>query len=104
MLASGRCCARGGRIMRRWLAVVLGAVVTAGGLAADDKKELEKFQGHWEIVSSEKDGKKQTALLTREIKGNKYTLKNKDKVTGTGTFKIDPSASPKAIDITREGD
>src|SRR4051812_49311423 len=90
--------------MKRWLTVTLAVgLLTAGVAGGDSKKDLEKFQGTWELSSSEKDGKKLATGTTRVIKGNKYTLKNKDKEIGTGTFKLDASASPRAIDVTRTG-
>lgn len=79
--------------------VVVGLV--SAREAAD--KELDKFQGKWELTSSEKDGKKQSAEMTRTVTGSSYTMTVKGKEAGKGTIKVDASASPKAIDIVREG-
>jgi uncharacterized protein (TIGR03067 family) len=73
---------------------------------ADDKVELEtkKFQGNWTIESSEFGGQKlPSELLTPFIvvyEGEKHTVKNGDQVIQVGTQKIDPSKTPKTIDVT----
>lgn len=77
-------------------------------LGADDKAEIEKetkkFQGNWTIESSEAGGQKIPAEQLKEFlviyEGDKHTLKFGDKVFQTGTHKLDPSKSPKAIDMT----
>jgi uncharacterized protein (TIGR03067 family) len=78
------------------------------GALADDEADLEieirKFQGTWTIESSETGGMMLPAdqlkgfILTYE--GDKHTVKNGDQVIQVGTQKIDPSKSPKAIDVT----
>src|SRR5262245_687503 len=81
---------------------------TASGIRADDKadieKELKKFQGAWTLESSETGGQKIPAdQLKRFIvtfDGDKHILKNGDDVIQVGTQKIDPSKSPKTIDVT----
>jgi uncharacterized protein (TIGR03067 family) len=78
------------------------------GAPADDKadlgKEVRKFQGTWTIESSETGGK---AIPPGELKGlivifegDKHTVKRGDEVIQVGTQKLDPSESPKAIDVT----
>jgi uncharacterized protein (TIGR03067 family) len=84
------------------------AALGGSGSLADDKadleKEVKKFQGAWTIESSVTGGKELTAdelkgfILTFE--GNKHTLKKGDDVFQVGTQKIDPSKSPKTIDVT----
>jgi uncharacterized protein (TIGR03067 family) len=78
------------------------------GTLADDKadleKEVRKFQGTWTIESSETGGQKIPAddlkgfIVTFD--GDKHTVKNGDKVIQVGTQKLDPSKSPKTIDVT----
>ena len=78
------------------------------GALADDKpdleKEVRKFQGTWTIESSVTGGKElppgdlKGFLLIYE--GDKHTLKHRDQVFQVGTQKIDPSKSPKTIDVT----
>lgn len=93
--------------------MVLGVALTFGafGLAADDKKADDKkaVQGVWMYESMEWNGKKvdaeQISMTTSTFDGDKYTVKIGDKVTASGTFKIDPTKSPKTVDVTiTEGD
>lgn len=98
--------------MRFWLLSLFcaaGFAVSGGpGAAADDKadleKEVKKFQGAWTFESSEAGGKK---LAASELKGfilifegDKHTVKKGDDVIQVGTQKLDPSKSPKTIDVT----
>ncbi len=87
----------------------LGLVVSGGaGTRADDKaeaeKELKKFQGVWTFESVEAGGKKAPADdlkgLTLTFAGDKYTVRKGGEVIQVGTQKLDPSKSPKAIDVT----
>ena len=75
------------------------------------KKDKEALQGAWRIVSSETGGKDQTEEFKDHLlvfEGNTFALKKGDEVGLKGTFKLDPSKKPSAIDITitagREGD
>ncbi len=75
------------------------------------KSELERFQGSWSAVSVQNvDGTQMSAADLKEtqliVKGDRFTLKVKQS-TITGTFSIEPSQSPKAIDVildTKEGE
>jgi uncharacterized protein (TIGR03067 family) len=91
----------------RFCVVSLICAVACTALA-DDKAEVEKeankFQGTWTIESSVSDGQ---ALPAESLKGlvvifegDKHTVKNGDEVIQVGTQKIDPSKSPKTIDVT----
>ena len=81
---------------------------TASGGRADEKpdvaKELKKFQGTWTFESSESGGQKLPADQLKDLvltfDGAKHTVKNGSEVIQTGTQTIDPSKSPKAIDVT----
>ena len=86
-------------------------VLTAsGGTAAraDDKadveKELKKLQGTWTFESVEVGGKEAPAAdfkgMTVTFEGGKFTVKNGDEVIQVGTVKLDPSKSPKTVDLT----
>jgi uncharacterized protein (TIGR03067 family) len=88
-------------------AVGFAASGGAGALAddkADVEKELKKFQGTWTIESSVTGGVEIPAdqlkgfIVTFE--GAKHTLKFGDQVFQVGTQKMDPSKSPKTIDVT----
>src|SRR5262245_6981370 len=78
----------------------------------DAKKDREALQGTWKIVASETGGKDQTEEAKDHLlvfEGDTFALKKGDEVGLKGTFKLDPSKKPTAIDITiteggREGD
>jgi uncharacterized protein (TIGR03067 family) len=65
--------------------------------------ELKRFEAKWRFVAIEIDGRKVPEEAFKEdslvLKGKKYTMTVHGKAT-TGAFKIDPTATPKAIDIT----
>lgn len=92
----------------RWACVAAGLVVAAA-VAADDKpkgdakKDLEPFQGTWQVVSLETDGKavpeEHTKGLTLVVTGNERVLKQDGEVKSKAMFKVDPAKKPKAIDI-----
>src|SRR5262245_36761204 len=98
--------------MRTSLLALFCAVgfTASGGSAsrADDKadleKEIKKFQGTWTIESSVTGGMEIRADLLKGLiviyEGDKRTVKSGDKVIQVGTQKIDPSKSPKTIDVT----
>jgi uncharacterized protein (TIGR03067 family) len=71
---------------------------------ADVEKELKKFQGTWTFTSVETGGKEEPAAefkgMTVTFQGDKYTVKKGDEVIQVGTQKLDPSRSPKALDVT----
>jgi uncharacterized protein (TIGR03067 family) len=82
------------------LTVVL---IAAGTAPADDaKKDEEKMQGTWTVVSMEWSGNKESAEDVKEmkvtVKDNSITISNgrRDETT---TFKLDPSKTPKAFDF-----
>jgi uncharacterized protein (TIGR03067 family) len=88
------------------LAVLLGAGVLADEKKADKeevaKKDWKLLNGTWEAVRAVKDGKEQPSKgkATMTFKDGKYTVKVGDKVAGEGTFNLDPTATPKSLDIT----
>jgi uncharacterized protein (TIGR03067 family) len=86
----------------------LGIVVLGGpGTRADDKADLgmefKNFHGVWTFESVEASGKKapadQLKGVTVTFAGDKYTVKKGDEVIQVGAQKLDPSKSPKAIDV-----
>jgi uncharacterized protein (TIGR03067 family) len=72
--------------------------------AKDDinKKDLEKMQGDWAVLSMVADGTKisddDAQVLFRTVKGNQYTVFLFKKPLSGGTFTIDASKQPKQID------
>jgi uncharacterized protein (TIGR03067 family) len=97
--------------MRRVLVALfcaLGLVISgSSGTRADDKadvaKEFKKFHGVWTFASVEAGGKKAPADqfkgVTVTFAGDKYTVQKGNEVIQVGTQKLDPSKSPKAIDV-----
>jgi uncharacterized protein (TIGR03067 family) len=86
----------------------LGLAVSGGtGTRADDKadvdKELKKFHGVWTFESVEAGGNKAPADdlkgATITFAGDRFTVKKGDEVIQAGTQKLDPSRSPKTIDV-----
>ena len=83
-------------------AVVL--LMAADEPAKDAKKEEDKLQGEWTMVSMETRGAKHSEddvkKYTLTIKGDEWTVM-KGLSPGAGrTFKIDPSKDPKTLDLT----
>ena len=74
------------------------------GARADVAKELKKFQGTWTFESVETCGQKEPAAgfkgMTVTFAGDKFTVKKGDEVIQAGTQKLDPSRSPKTVDVT----
>jgi uncharacterized protein (TIGR03067 family) len=94
------------RIVLVALACVVG--IAASGARSDEtadvEKEVKKFQGAWSFESVEAGGQKLPAddfkgvVLTFE--GQKHTVRKDNEVLQVGTQKLDPSKSPKTIDVT----
>lgn len=88
--------------------VVNFAASGVAGAQANDNPELEKevrkFQGAWTLESSVTGGQEiprdQLKGFIVIYEGDNHTVKMGDKVIQVGTQKIDPSKSPKTIDVT----
>jgi uncharacterized protein (TIGR03067 family) len=79
--------------MKAKLLVVLAVGLLAAAEQKDDaKKDQEKLQGTWAVVEGPPGGK-------MVFDGDKFTVRHDDKDLYKGTFKIDPSKSPKTIDL-----
>jgi uncharacterized protein (TIGR03067 family) len=81
-------------------------------IAQDDaeKKDLKKFEGTWNLVSGERDGKK---VSEDEAKGTVITIKDgsfvfpdlsKIATSQKGPIKLDPTKNPKWIESTSSKD
>src|SRR5438128_6538605 len=97
------------RIALVTLLCTLGLTASGGtGARTDDKadveKELKKFQGTWTFESVEAGGKQVSAAefkgTTVTFEGDKVTVKKGDEVIQVATQKLDPSRSPKTLDVT----
>jgi uncharacterized protein (TIGR03067 family) len=86
---------------RVWLSVLAASLILVWGAGAQDKKELEKLEGKWIVVSVERDGKADESLkdAVRVNTADRYTLTPKDGKAIAGTFKIDPATKPKSMDM-----
>jgi uncharacterized protein (TIGR03067 family) len=74
---------------------LLTLLALAGPGRADDdaiKKEVAKLQGAWQLEAMEMDGEKRPPEVVAKgrliITGDKFTLKEGDKVAVEGTFKV----------------
>jgi uncharacterized protein (TIGR03067 family) len=90
------------------LAVVsLGFVTAASGQEGDKaSKDLKKLQGSWTVVSMEIKGQKlpedklKEADIKLVVKDGKYAQQVQGEIMEEGTFKLDPSKKPAAIDLS----
>jgi uncharacterized protein (TIGR03067 family) len=93
--------------MKIRVAVVLVSCVLLGADAKDAKKDTDLVQGTWQATEAVRDGevvsKDDAARMQLIIKGDKFTFKPGDGAEHEGTFKLDPTAKPKALDITPAG-
>lgn len=76
---------------------------TQAGEKSVIEKELKKFQGTWIFESVEAGGKKVDIAgfkgMTVTFEGDRFLVKQGDKVIQTATQKLDPSKSPKTLDV-----
>ena len=95
----------------RRAAVALVACLLLGGVRADEKKadkeaavkrEWKRLNGTWEFTGSVSDGKKEAPKerVTLTLKDGKYTFMWGGKVVDEWALKIDPTSSPKSMDLT----
>ena len=72
--------------------------------AADTAADLERMQGDWMVSSMKTNGLKnpqeEAESLFRTIKDGTLTVSRYTKVLSSGTFKVDATQSPRAIDST----
>jgi uncharacterized protein (TIGR03067 family) len=103
--------------MNRLTALLAGLLLVAPGLAPGDgpsdkakaaAEELRRLDGTWEVEALVTDGQ-ETRRPTRghtrlTLKGGKFTYLFKDgTVADDGTVAVDPTATPKTIDISGRG-
>jgi uncharacterized protein (TIGR03067 family) len=86
--------------------LVLGLLVAAEGPKEDAaKRDVQKLQGTWTVVSAEREGQPLDRIKGNKLtlKGDRFTIKTKT-VELTGTFRLDPAKKPKAMDWMHEAD
>jgi uncharacterized protein (TIGR03067 family) len=98
--------------MRTSLVIFAGTLVVAslGSVVAQTpeerrEREHQKLSGVWRVTGVEADGKRlppaEVPSLRLTFKDRQYTVQlGREKPQG-GTYKLDPSKSPKTIDISR---
>ena len=66
-------------------------------------EDKEKLQGTWNVFSREEGGKEQPDVEgALSFKGNGFSLQLRNGPSIKGTFKLDPSTTPKTIDLKIE--
>jgi uncharacterized protein (TIGR03067 family) len=94
---------------RLTLGLLAAGVLVAAEAPRDEasRKDLEKMQGDWAATSYVRDGQKlpddDAQALFRTVKGNAYTVFRYSKVIGKGTFTLDATKKPRAIDALPAG-
>jgi uncharacterized protein (TIGR03067 family) len=94
--------------MRSTLLTIAAVVFCLAPNTFDDdaKKDQEKMQGEWTLVSLERDGQPAPAefakSMKRSVNGNAFTVTLGGQVRGKGTFTLDASKKPKEIDVKTE--
>ena len=82
-----------------WL--IFGMGITPA-LAQPAKEAQSKLQGTWSATSAEQDGAAAGDVVGHKLsfEGNRFQIRPKDgKLLYEGTFRLDPSAKPAAIDF-----
>jgi uncharacterized protein (TIGR03067 family) len=91
--------------MHNWCLMIVAAIsLEATGQTKPDpnKVDLDRMQGDWSAVEYVVDGQAlpndDAQSYFRTVNGDQYIVYHFDKALGKGTFKIDASKRPKAID------
>jgi uncharacterized protein (TIGR03067 family) len=85
--------------MRRPMLLLFAGLLLGADAPADaNKKELDKFQGLWELVPPDNDAN--AVVFKVEFKEDKVRAIFPDGGELKGTFKIDASTDPKIIDVS----
>ncbi len=83
------------------IAIVL-LLMSATSWSQDAKQDLQKLEGTWKLVASERQGKKQDDPSKTEwiIKGNQLTVTVSGAKMHVGTIALDPAKNPKELTVT----
>jgi uncharacterized protein (TIGR03067 family) len=90
-------------------ALVTGGALLAGAAGDVGKDELRKIQGTWQFVEHDMDGKAtppaELQKMTITFTGDRWTVREGDKVVQAGTHKFDPAKKPPHVDaVVTEGE
>jgi uncharacterized protein (TIGR03067 family) len=82
---------------------MIAVVVLGGSLGAVDDGKKEAIEGVWlpskAVMGGQEMPEEVRKTIRLELEGDEYVL-TLGPATDKGTFKLDPAASPKALDIT----
>jgi len=85
---------------------ILAAALLLAAAPADGTKDQDGLQGTWNVDSLLRGGKfaspAAVAKMQLVISGDKATMKSPGKDDAVGTFKLDPTKKPAAIDLVRD--
>jgi uncharacterized protein (TIGR03067 family) len=94
------------------LALGVGLLFVGGPLLAADnakdeaiKKDRKKYEGTWQVISLEIDGNQSAEEDAKKITvvneaDGKWTIEVEGKVVARGTSEIDPTRTPRTVDLT----
>lgn len=91
--------------MRQITLAICGLILCIGlvpGVRAADRKAIEKLQGTWVAIKAERAGKEADDVIGHRLSfsGDCFQIQSKDgKHLYEGTFRVEPSAKPSAIDF-----
>jgi uncharacterized protein (TIGR03067 family) len=89
---------------RRVLLILVAGLLLAAAPAEEARKEREKLVGTWLVVSVEVNGQKAPAGAVKDFRfiftADSLTRKRGDKAESGAGYKLDPSKSPKWLDMT----
>jgi uncharacterized protein (TIGR03067 family) len=86
------------RLLTACFAVTIAAVVAVAG--DDAKKDMKALQGDWKGVKTvDNNGNVSATGNPIIVEDDKMSVSIRDRIVYIGKFKLDPKASPKAIDF-----
>ncbi len=88
------------------IAAIFLAGATQMSLGQDAADEMKKFEGTWEIISTETNGvvRQSSNGVKYRFTGDTWETLNEDRVVTRGKFRVDPTTSPKRGDMFLEDD
>src|SRR5579884_1813185 len=87
--------------------LLAGSTLLTAGDARDEavRKDRQRYEGTWQVVSLEVDGNKSAEEDARKITvvneaDGKWAIEVEGKVVARGTSEIDPTKKPRTVDLT----